>query len=134
LSFFPCADGEGIELEFEKKLKLKFPAMPDVKFEKKSDAEFAKINSLVKSNGYPNANIFKQDGRVIIYSGGYVYKKGQEGLAAPKVDEEESGAKNTFDELQDALRSNMNSQQPDDGLKSSHDNSIASPKQYKIQR
>ena len=127
-------DGEGIELEFEKELKLKFAAMSDAEFEEKSDTEFAAIKSLVKSNGYPNANIFRRDGRVIIRSGGYVYKEGQKGLAAPKVDEEESGAKNTFDELHDALRSNMNSQQPDDGLKSSHDNSIASPKQYKIQR
>jgi len=105
-----------------------------------SEKEFEGLKSFVKSSGFPNANIFKgtgkEAGKVMVYSGSYVYKKEQKSLAAPEVGAG-SGAKTGLSSLM-ALRdakkknvtthgSNLNSQHPDDGLEKDPPKAIAAP-------
>ena len=106
-------NGDGIELEFTG-----------------SDEDFEGLKSFVKSNGFPDANIFKEAGKVMVYSGGYVYKKEQKSLTAPEVG---SGLSSLM-ALRDAKKknvtthgSNLNSQHPDDGLEKDPPKAIAAP-------
>ena len=115
----------------EKGLELEFTG---------SEEDFEGLKSFVKSSGFPNANIFKgvgkEAGKVIVYSGGFKYNPNA--LAAPTINKADK-KKTTFEILRDEVLgttpgSNLNSQQPNDGLKSSHGNAIASPTSPSIQR